>query len=129
MRLIAPSLAFILMAAGCSQEDKQETPSKEQGSVKQTVSKKSKPAEGLECSVEKEKIICKLHVKRVNYKRDVSFEWESPNDKDDRKHEMRLSPNYANIFDVRLKKGRAKGLWEVEAEIDDQEYRSSFIID
>ena len=129
MRLIAPSLAFILMVAGCSQEERQESTSKEHDSIKQTVSKKSKPAEGLECSVEKEKIICKLHVKRVNYKRDVSFEWESPNDKDDRKREMRLSANYANIFDTRLKKGRAKGLWEVEVEIDDQEYRSSFNID
>jgi len=129
MRLIAPSLVLILILVGCSQEEKQKTTSKEQGREKQAASQKRKPAEGLECSVEKEKIICKLHVKRVNYKRDVSFEWESPNDKDDRKREMSLSANYANIFDSRLKKGRAKGLWEVEVEIDDQEYSSSFNID
>ena len=129
MRLIAPSIAFILMVAGCSQEEKKEATSKEQGSVKQTISKKSKPTEGLECSVEKEKILCKLHVKRVNYKRDVSFKWESPNTKDNRKREMHLSANYANIFDIRLKKGRAKGLWKVEVEVDDLEYTSRFNID
>ncbi len=119
-----------MMLTGCSQEEKQKSPIKDQQSTpKEDLSKESKPAEGLICSDEEEKIVCRLHTKRVNYKREVSFEWESPDDKDDRKRKMNLSANYANIFDTRLKKGRAKGLWKVEVEIDDKEYKTSFRID
>ena len=129
MRPIALSLALIVMLVGCSQEERQKESTKEQTAPKEDLSKKAKSAEGLTCSDEGEKIVCKLHTKRVNYKREVSFEWESPNERDDRKREMSLSANYANIFDARLKKGRAKGLWEVEVEIDDKEYKTSFRID
>ena len=118
------------MFVGCSQEEKQQEPTKEkQVTPKEGLSKKSKPAEGLICSDEGDKIVCKLYTKRVDYKRDVSFDWESPNDKDDRKREMSLSANYANVFDSRLKKGRAKGIWEVEVELDDKEYKTTFRID
>ena len=127
MKLLLTSLTLIAIFSGCSQEEKHKESTQEK-----TVSKhisKDKSTEGLVCSDEGDKIVCKLHTKRVDYKRDVSFEWESPNDKDDRKREMALSANYANIFDSRLKKGRAKGLWEVEVELDDKEYKTSFRID
>jgi len=117
------------MLAGCSQEERQQESAKEQTAPKEDLSKKTTSAEGLTCNDEGEQIICKLHTKRVNYKRDVIFEWDSPNDKDDRKREVSLSANYANIFDARLKKGRVKGLWEVEVEIDGKEYKTSFRID
>ena len=65
----------------------------------------------------------------VNKKREVTFEWVSPNDKDDRKRQIDLPANYASIFDARLKKGRVKGLWKVEVELDDKKYKTSFRID
>ena len=127
MKALLTSLTLIVLLSGCAQEEKQQEPTKEQAASKHV--SKDKSAEGLVCSNEGDKIVCKLHTKRIDHKRDVSFEWVSPNDKDNRKREMSLSANYANIFDARLKKGRAKGLWEVEVELDDKEYKTTFRID
>ena len=126
MKALLTSLTLIALFSGCSQEEKQQEPTKEKPASKHV--SKAKSAEGLICSDEGEKIVCKLHTKRVDHKRDVSFEWESPNDKDDRKREMSLSANYANVFDSRLKKGRVKGLWKVEVELDDKAYKTTFRI-
>ena len=123
--------AFVIILAviflGCSQESgekKSDTGIKVDKEVQKSVGKD----EALICIDEENKITCKLMTKRVNKDREVEFEWESPNGKDDREREMVLQANHASIFDARDKSGRAKGLWTVEAEIDDEKVSTTFTI-
>ena len=94
--------------------------------VEKEVKKSSGTDEALICLDEGDKITCKLMAKRVNKEREVEFEWKSPNGKDDRERELTLPANHASIFDARLKKGRAKGVWTVEVEISDEKISTSF---
>jgi len=96
--------------------------------IEKKVTKKPNKKEALVCLDTDEKITCKLMSKRVNSNREVEFEWESPNGKDDRERKITLPANYASIYDARLKKGRAKGLWKVKVEIDDEEVSATFHI-
>ena len=121
--LIMLSIVF----AGCSQDSENK---KSENSVKtgKEVKKSAAKSEALVCLDEGDKITCKLVTKRVDRDREVEFEWESPNGKDDREREMVLPANHASIFDMRSKAGRAKGTWKVEVEIDDEEVSTSFEI-
>ena len=123
--LALSTLSLIFM--GCSQES--EHKEKESGiQVIKEVKKSADKKEALVCIDTDEKITCKLLTDRVNEEREVAFEWKSPNGKDDREREMILPANHASIFDARSKKGRAKGKWEVEVSLDDEEVATSFVI-
>ena len=111
---------------GCSQDNGSEK--KSNTVIKQEVKKSADKDEALICLDEGDKITCKLMTKRLNKARNVEFEWESPNGKDDRERDMILPANHASIFDSREKNGRAKGLWRVEVEIDDEEVSTNFTI-
>ena len=120
-------LFLAVLFAGCSQDEnskKNEKVIKSEKKVEKSVNKDLT----LVCLDEGDKITCKLSAKRVNEDREVEFEWESPNGKDDREREMVLPANHASIFDVRHKKGRAKGAWRVKAELDDEEVSTTFKI-
>ncbi|MEE8589385.1 MAG: hypothetical protein V3S80_08600 [Sulfurimonadaceae bacterium] len=121
---------FILTALflGCSQDDGDDKKSENVIKVEKKVKKSTDKNEALICLDEGDKITCKLMTKRVNEDREVEFEWKSPNGKDDRKREMVLPANHASIFDIRHKKGRVKGVWTVEAELDDEEVTATFKI-
>ena len=122
-------LSIFLLAAlflGCSQDDS--TDKKSNKVIKKEVKKSAEKDEVLICLDEGSKITCKLMTKRVNKDRDVEFEWESPNGKDDRERDMVLPAGHASIFDSRDKKGRVKGVWTVEVEIGDEEVSTTFTI-
>ena len=125
MRYYALVILFALLFLGCSQ-DEEKKKSDTGITVEKEVKKSTGTDEALICLDEGDKVTCKLMTKRVNNDREVEFEWKSPNGKDDREREMMLPANHASIFDARLKKGRAKGVWTVEAEIDDEELSTSF---
>ena len=127
MRYYILAVAAILLFAGCS-EDKEKSGNKDVIKVEKEVKKSSGSNEALICLDEGKKITCKLMTKRINRERKVEFEWESPNGKDDRKREILLPANHASTFDSRLKKGRVKGLWTVEVEIDDMKSSTTFKI-
>lgn len=116
--------SFIIILAltflGCSQESS-EKKSDNGIKVEKEVEKIAGTDQALICLDEGDKVTCKLMTKRVNKDREVEFEWKSPNGKDNREREMILPANHASIYDTRQKKGRAKGLWSVEVEIDDDE--------
>ncbi|MGB5965020.1 MAG: hypothetical protein WBF77_02630 [Sulfurimonadaceae bacterium] len=122
-------LILILAAlfAGCSQ-DGSDKKSEKVIKVEKEVKKNADKNEALICLDEDDKITCKLMTKRVNEDREVEFEWKSPNGKDDREREVVLPANHASIFDMRSKNGRAKGVWTVEVEIDDEEVSTTFRI-
>ena len=109
-----------VLFAGCSQ-DESDKKSENVIKVKKKVEKSGNNDLALICLDEGDKITCKLMTKRVGKDREVEFEWESPNGKDDREREMVLPANHASIFDVRHKEGRAKGVWTVEVQLDDEE--------
>ena len=109
-----------LFFTGCSQ-DKEKSEKEDGIKVEKEVKKSSGSDEALICLDEGDKITCKLMTKRLNKEREVEFAWKSPNAKDDREREMVLPANHASIFDSRQKKGRVKGLWTVEVEIEDGE--------
>ncbi len=123
---------LIIMATavfmGCSQESSDNKKSEKETAVNKKSKRSAVKAQALTCHDEGDKVTCKLTVKRVNKEREVEFEWKSPNGKDDREREVMLPENHSSIFDVRYKKGRIKGKWEVEAEIDDAEYSTTFTI-
>ncbi len=122
-------LSIFLLAAlflGCSQDDSADKKSNKV--IKKEVKKSADKDEVLICLDEGSKITCKLMTKRVNKDRDVEFEWESPNGKDDRERDMVLPAGHASIFDSRDKKGRVKGVWTVEVEIGDEEVSTTFTI-
>lgn len=122
-------LSIFLLAAlflGCSQDDSADKKSNKV--IKKEVKKSADKDEVLICLDEGSKITCKLMTKRVNKDRDVEFEWESPNGKDDRERGMVLPAGHASIFDSRDKKGRVKGVWTVEVEIGDEEVSTTFTI-
>jgi hypothetical protein len=122
-------LSIFLLAAlflGCSQDDSADKKSNKV--IKKEVKKSAEKDEVLICLDEGSKITCKLMTKRVNKDRDVEFEWESPNGKDDRERDMILPAGHASIFDSRDKKGRVKGVWTVEVEIGDEEVSTTFTI-
>lgn len=96
--------------------------------IKHEVKKSADKNEALICLDEDNKITCKLMTKRVNRDRDVEFEWASPNGKDDRERKIVLPANHASIFDSRDKNGRAKGVWKVEVEIDNEEVSTTFTV-
>ena len=124
------SVFVIILAVifiGCSQES-DEKKSDSGIKVEQEVKKSADKDEALICIDADNKITCKLMTKRVNKDREVEFEWESPNGKDNREREMVLPANHASIFDARDKSGRVKGVWTVEAEIDDEEVSTTFTI-
>lgn len=116
----------VLLFLGCSQDDSSDKKSSKV--IKEEVKKSSDRDEALICLDEGEKITCKLMTKRVNEDRDVEFEWESPNGKDDRERNMVLPANHASIFDSRDKNGREKGVWTVEVEIGNEEVSTTFKI-
>ncbi len=122
-------LSIFLLAAlflGCSQDDSSDKKSNKV--IKKEVKKSADKDEILICLDEGSKITCKLMTKRLSKDRDVEFEWESPNGKDDRERNMVLPAGHASIFDSRDKKGRVKGVWTVEVEIGDEEVSTTFTI-
>ena len=124
MRVHLFIISFMVLFAGCSQDSSEK---KEQGlHVEQKVRKSSNKNEALICLDEDEKITCKLMTKRVKKERSVRFEWESPNGKDNREREILLPANHASVFDARYKKGRVKGNWKVEVELDGEKISTTF---
>jgi len=124
MKIYLLIFSFIVLFTGCSQEEHDK---KEQGiQVEKKVPKSSNKNEALICLDQDEKITCKLLTKRVKKERSVLFEWKSPNGKDNRERKMILPANHASIFDSRYKKGRVKGQWKVEVELDGEKISTAF---
>lgn len=118
-------LLLAVVFAGCSQDESSKKSDKNTKAEKKAEKSIGKDLT-LVCLDEGDKVTCKLVTKRVNKDREVEFEWKSPDGKDDREREMVLPANHASIFDVRHKKGRVKGVWTVEVELDDEEAATTF---
>lgn len=112
--------AFLLMA--CSQESSHET-KKEKAVKSSPLTSKQTP---LICQDEKSKIACHLRLDRVKRDRDIAFTWISPSGNDNRQRTITLSAGHSHLYDMRLKKGRAKGTWRVVAKVEGQEIKTSF---
>lgn len=76
----------------------------------------------LECRPVKEKIeklVCWLETTRLPAKRTVHFRWHSvTTPQDDREYSVSLPAHHGSVYDYRLLRGRAQGLWEITVRID-----------
>ena len=127
MRVYIAVMSVVVLFSACSNDEKQ-SKTTDGIVVEKEVKKSADKEEALICIDADDKITCKLLTKRVNKEREVEFEWKSPNGKDDREREMILPANHASVYDARSKKGRVKGVWEVEVELEDEEVTTSFTI-
>jgi hypothetical protein len=60
------------------------------------------------------RIQCTFFTSRVNYDRNITFEWKSPSiGKDDRTRMIILNANYGSLYDFRYYYGRSPGEWHV----------------
>lgn len=121
-------LVLSLLFSGCSREESDKK-SEELIKVEQKVAK-SKGGEGaLICLDAEGKITCKLMTLRVSEARSVRFNWRSPvSPDDDRERTLTLPANHASIFDTRSKEGRAKGTWNVTAELGGEAVSTTFTL-
>ena len=130
MKSFFSPLLIAAMFADCSQEGGDEQKSEQIIKVEKKVEKKNDKQGALICLDEDEKITCKLMTKRLNKPRSVLFHWRSPNSPDDdRDHTLTLPAAHASVFDMRYKEGRAKGEWEVTADIEGEEVSTTFYIE
>ena len=114
--------------AGCSQDEKTETGSKIKPHVESHVEKSSAKASPLNCTKTQTKVTCKLTLTRTKEDREVTFTWKSPRSKDNRKRTIVLPASHATIFDARLTKGREKGTWKVNTEVNAKNYSTNFTL-
>ena len=123
-------LLFAALFAACSQEGGEAKKNEPVIKVDRKVEKSGDKDMALICIDEAEKITCKLMTKRLNKPRSVLFHWRSPNSPDDdREYTLTLPAAHASVFDMRHKEGRAKGEWEVTADIEGEEVSTTFYIE
>ncbi len=77
----------------------------------------TKDSDSLICEVLGEgskRIQCTFFTTRVDYDRNITFEWKSPSiDKDNRKRKIILNAHHGSLYDFRYYYGRLPGKWYV----------------
>ncbi len=64
--------------------------------------------------VESKRIQCTFFTQRVPFDRNISFHWESPDEKYDyRQHRFTLEADHGSIYDYRYYYGRTPGTWKI----------------
>ncbi len=63
---------------------------------------------------ESKRIQCTFFTKRMNYDRNITFEWKSPSlTEEHRKRQMLLNAYHGSLYDYRYYYGRSPGEWHV----------------
>jgi len=77
------------------------------------------------------RIQCTFFAKRVDYDRNITFEWKSPSlEEDNRRRTVMLNAHYGSIYDYRYYYGRSPGEWRVSAKEGDIKLgETTFIIE
>jgi hypothetical protein len=71
-------------------------------------------------------IVCKYIQNRVNYERDVIFNWIEPNGKISRTRNLTIPARHGSVYDFRYKNGRVTGIWTLKVIDRDKEYKTTF---
>ncbi len=128
MKLYITAILIAALFTACSEDERAGKTNEPALKVEKKVNKSADKKGAIICLDEDDKITCKLMADRINRDRDVEFIWKSPDGKDDRERATALPANHASTYDVRYKKGRAKGEWSVTAAMEDEEVSTTFTI-
>ncbi len=68
---------------------------------------------------ESKRIQCTFFTQRVPFDRNISFHWESPDEKYDyRQHDFVLQAHHGSVYDYRYYYGRTPGTWKIHVNDD-----------
>jgi len=74
-------------------------------------------------------IICKYIHTRVNYDKNVTFDWIEPNGTISRTRNMLIPAGHGSVYDFRYIKGRTKGTWTFKVTDRDIITKTTFTIE
>jgi hypothetical protein len=85
----------------------------------------------VDCIVLKDEnsIICKYTQQRVNYQKNVTFNWIEPNGQTTREKELIVPAGHGSVYDYRYIYGRTSGVWTLKVIDDKVEYKTNFTIE
>lgn len=86
---------------------------------------------GVDCLIleDENSIVCKYTHVRVDYDKNVTFNWIDPNGNLSRSREMVIPAFHGSVYDYRYKKGRVLGTWTFEVIDQDQKYTTNFTLE
>lgn len=73
-------------------------------------------------------IICKYVHERVDYDKEVEFQWVEPSGNVTRKRKMVIPAYHGSIYDYRYIEGRSKGEWIFRVVDGSLEYQTTFTL-
>ena len=73
-------------------------------------------------------IVCKYKHARVNYEKNVVFDWIEPDGKITRTRELIIPAYHGSVYDYRYIKGRTPGIWTFKVTDGQEEYKTNFTI-
>jgi len=96
-----------------------------------TLTLNANPLNYVKCKVEKDndRIYCTYHQERVNFQKEVEFNWQNPKGKIERTKSFVIPKRHASVYDYRFYNGRTKGLWSVYVNDGDEEFKTTILID
>ncbi len=74
-------------------------------------------------------IICKYIHKRVDYDKNVIFNWIEPSGKITRVKELIIPAGHGSVYDYRYIKGRTHGVWTFTVTDGEKEFKTNFTIE
>jgi hypothetical protein len=85
---------------------------------------------GADCIIlnDENSIVCKYTHQRVDYDKEVLFQWVEPDGVTTRKRVMSIPAYHGSVYDYRYMEGRAIGEWKFKVIDGDKEYNTSFVI-
>jgi len=75
---------------------------------------------------DEDSIVCKYSQIRVNYDKNVTFEWVEPNGIVSRTKNFIIKAKYGSVYDYRYIKGRTRGEWTLRVIDKDKTYETTF---
>lgn len=96
-----------------------------------TLSFSAEPKSSVDCLIleDENSIICKYVHQRVDYDKEVEFQWIEPDGDVTRKRDMVIPAYHGSIYDYRYIEGRTKGEWTFKVVDGEKEYETTFILE
>jgi hypothetical protein len=74
-------------------------------------------------------IICKYTHERVDFDKEVEFQWIEPDGRVTRTRSLVIPAYHGSVYDYRYIEGRTKGEWTFKVIDDSTEYKTTFILE
>jgi len=74
-------------------------------------------------------IICKYIQDRVNFDKNVIFNWVEPNGEISRTKNLIIPAGHGSVYDYRYYSGRTKGIWTFKVTDGEKRYTTNFTVE